>query len=166
MEEALSDLPGSLTADAVRAGVRTLLESQSWDTLTMKVVQAHLEEQLLPQHPPGTLKPIKKLLKEVVDEKNRQGALSETNRSFYMRCPRIKPCIVGDHGARSNVTVYNDAGLYMGSVTAEQPMCGRHPPPYYCGHEAELPRATNMQEALDMRENQKWRRICKGVLNF
>ena len=33
----------------------------------MKVVLARLEERLLPQHPPGTLKPFKKMVKEMVD---------------------------------------------------------------------------------------------------
>ena len=56
-----------LTLEALRSGLETLLKTESWDILTLKVVLLRLEQQLLPQHPPGTLKPFKKAIKAEVD---------------------------------------------------------------------------------------------------
>ena len=61
------ELPGGLKADTLYGGIEELLQNESWDVLTLKVVVARLEASLLPQHAPGTLKPFKKILKEVVD---------------------------------------------------------------------------------------------------
>ena len=99
-------------------------------------------------------------LKEVIGEKIRQDKLAQKDRTFYSRCPRNVPCYVGDKYS-------NDAGLYMGSATAEQPMCGRHPQPYYCGHERELPTpSTNIQEALETRSTMRLRRSCRGAVGL
>ena len=93
-------------------------------------------------------------LRQVIAEKARQDVLISTNHLFFARCPRIAPCFVGDQ-LRSN-----DAGMYIGSATAEQPMCGRHPQPYYCGRMRELPTSTNPQEVLNLREIQHQKRSC------
>lgn len=65
-EEATA-LPGGLEPDQIYEAIETLLRSESWEELTMKVILAKLEASLLPQYPPGTLKPHKKLVKERVD---------------------------------------------------------------------------------------------------
>ena len=64
---AAAEWPGGLTLERVHEALEKLLGSESWETLTMKVILAKLEASLLPQHPPGTLKPFKKLIKEKVD---------------------------------------------------------------------------------------------------
>ena len=69
---AAAEWPGGLTLERVHEALEKLLGSESWETLTMKVILAKLEASLLPQHPPGTLKPFKKLIKEKVDTLMRQ----------------------------------------------------------------------------------------------
>ena len=61
------EYPGDLTHEGLKGGVENLLRSESWDSLTLKVIMRKLEETLLPQHPPGTLKPLKKVIKELMD---------------------------------------------------------------------------------------------------
>ena len=61
------EYPAGLTPDALKGGMENLLRTESWDTLTIKVIMAKLEESLLPQQPPGTLKPVKKVIKEMMD---------------------------------------------------------------------------------------------------
>ena len=69
---------------------------------------------------------IRPLIHDRLVDLQRQKVLADTNRHFYMSCARLNPCIVSSnaHG--------NDPGIYLGSATAEQPMCGRRPQPYYC----------------------------------
>ena len=71
MEDASTELslpsPSLLTLERLREGLETLLQTESWDILTLKVVLTRLEQQLLPQQPPGTLKPYKKGIKAEVD---------------------------------------------------------------------------------------------------
>lgn len=62
-----AEVASPLTAEELHAGVDAVLHEESWDTLTLKLVMARLEQRLLPQHPPGTLKPQKKVIKGVVD---------------------------------------------------------------------------------------------------
>ena len=56
-----------LPLSTLREGLSHLLSNESWDVLTLKVVLARLEQDLLPQQPPGTLKPFKKGIKVEVD---------------------------------------------------------------------------------------------------
>ena len=65
-EEATA-LPGGLEPDQIYEAIETLLRSESWEELTIKVILAKLEASLLPQHPPGTLRPHRKLVSERVD---------------------------------------------------------------------------------------------------
>ena len=73
---------GALAAEAVWAGLTGLAVQEPpadvtagdlWGSAAFFAQladgrQEDEEEQLLPQHPPGTLKPVKKAIKEVVDE--------------------------------------------------------------------------------------------------
>ena len=67
-EAAPPEVPADLLAEEeLQTGLRDLLQSESWDILTLKVVLAKLEQRL-PQHPPGTLKPFKKAIKAQIDQ--------------------------------------------------------------------------------------------------
>ena len=65
--DAMPELPGGLSFDDITDGVTEILNTESWDTLTVKVILAKLEASKLPTHPPGTLKPFKKFVKEQLD---------------------------------------------------------------------------------------------------
>ena len=56
-----------ITTEALHGALDELLRTESWEILTLKVVLSRLEQKLLPQHPPGTLKPFKKGIKVEVD---------------------------------------------------------------------------------------------------
>ena len=63
----MTELVGGITNLDVIAAIDGLLLVENWDDITVKVVLRRLEQQLLPDHPEGVLKPHKKFVKEVLD---------------------------------------------------------------------------------------------------
>jgi len=68
-----------------------LLETHSWEVLTLKVVLQQLEQQLLPDHPPGTLKPFKKGIKAEVDTLMKRILNAETPQAAPPVAPPAPP---------------------------------------------------------------------------
>ena len=62
----MATLPGGLTLQDIREELTTILNAESWDTLTPKIILAKLEASKLPTHAPGTLKPFKGMVKELL----------------------------------------------------------------------------------------------------
>lgn len=66
----------------------------------------------------------------LMNERNRQSALAERNRQYYLNCHRLITCYFG--ATADGHMAYPDLGIMLGSVNAMQPVCGREPEPYYC----------------------------------
>ena len=98
-------------------------------------------------------------LTELKDALGRQGRLAEKNHEFYMRCHRLRTCHSRIFNLGTGKVV--EMGITLGTVTLEQPFCGRPPSPFPCVARERLPPANStMGSALISRAALQWSTQC------
>lgn len=115
-----------LTLEALRGGLETILTIESWDVLTIKTVLTRLEQQLLPQQPPGTLIPLKKAIKAEVDALMKRMLREGHQRAVAALAPEL---VDADADADALLAQLDNDGDGFHSKGDEDGHSGSEPPP-------------------------------------